>query len=1237
MRMFRARPFLVTLGLVVSLIAGAPGHAQQPSEATQQAPQGAVLSVSAAATLVSDQGGAGFAMAVATAGDVNGDSYADVLVGAPQYDAGHSNNGKAFLYYGSATGLATTAGWSAHGAHDEAVFGGALATAGDVNGDGYADVIVGAPWQNGDHLAEGAFCIYHGSPAGLAAEPALIVFGASENAHLGCAVSTAGDVNGDGFDDVIVGAYGVSGEAGAAYIHYGSADGIAASPAWSVAHTQGLAAFGAAVGTAGDVNADGYADVIVGAPNQSGQGAAYVYLGAAAGPGSSPAWTKLGGQSGANYGRSVDTAGDVNGDGYSDVIVGAPLFSDGQTREGRAEVFYGGSSGLTANPVWVGQIDWGGAQLGYSVGPAGDVNGDGYADVLAGAPYYASGQTNEGAAYLFQGGDTGMGSAVWEQQSNLANYRFGQAVGAAGDVNGDGYGDLIVGAPGGNRAYVLHGCAGAPATTPTWMVESNVPYFGYGRQVAPAGDVNGDGYADVVVGSSYQAAADYTSGTDVSDGRVDVHYGSATGLSAAPDWTMTADQSAACYGNAVASAGDVNGDGYADIIVGAFLYDQAQIDGGAAFVYYGSPDGLQATPAWSGYGSRALAYYGRAVASAGDVNGDGYADVIVGAYGYSRGETTEGAAHIYLGSPTGLSSTPAWFAESNQSGAWYGYSVASAGDVDNDGYDDVLVGARRYTHDYTWEGAAFLYRGSSSGPSSTADWIRYGGFDVGPAFCGDPAAPYVYCVGEFGCSVASAGDVNGDGYADVVIGARKSGHTRTWAGRAYVFHGTASGLATTPAWHYEAPVIKSELGYCVASAGDVNGDGYSDVIVGANHYRAGDPWMATDEGKAWVFLGAPAGLGVEPAWSVTGDIPYACMGQSVASAGDVNADGYADLLVSAPTYSNGQPNEGRAYFFWGNGGPGLPLRVGVLLEDQMTPLQPLARTDRPTSAPIAVTARMPLGRAPAQLAWQLAPRGVALGADGTLSGKAPDWVVAMPGGTPQNARIEGLQPASAWHWRARLIYRPGNRVGAVASRWLQGPILGAQQTDFVTPQRIVNTQSVALAKGWNLVSFSGQPVLAGLPLTRVADILASIDGAYDVVQRYDATHQGSPWLSYDPANPEAGDLQTLTPGEGFWIHMTSAATWTLRVEQMNGASIALQPGWNLIGWPLPDEQTLPQAVQRIEGDYSIIWAYDALATPPGWEQFVPTAAPWANVLIALTPGEGYWLHATAQCALYVSR
>jgi hypothetical protein len=437
------------------------------------------------------------------------------------------------------------------------------------------------------------------------------------------------------------------------------------------------------------------------------------------------------------------------------------------------------------------------------------------------------------------------------------------------------------------------GSSGASAdrvpTRNPWKAEGNQASASFGYSVASAGDVNGDGYADVIAG-----APDYDNGQS-DEGRAFVYHGSATGLSTTPNWTAESDQAGADYGVSVATAGDVNGDGYADVIVGAYYYASGQSFEGRAFVYHGSAAGLSTTPDWTAESDQGFAYFGISVGTAGDVNGDGYADVIVGAYFYDNGQSQEGRAFVYHGSAAGLSTTPDWTAESNQDFAYFGRSVGTAGDVNGDGYADVIVGAYEFDNGQLDEGRAFVYHGSATGLSTTSDWT----------------AESNQVNAYFGRSVGTAGDVNGDAYADAIVGAFYYDNGQSDEGRALVYHGSAAGLSTTPNWTGESDQTWARFGISAGTAGDINGDGYADAIVGAYLYDKGQ----SDEGGAFVYHGAAAGLSTTPSRRAESNQANAWFGYSVGTAGDVNGDDYAELIVGAPYYDSGESDEG-VVFVW---------------------------------------------------------------------------------------------------------------------------------------------------------------------------------------------------------------------------------------------------------------------------------------------------------------------------------
>jgi hypothetical protein len=927
---------------------------------------------------------------VASVGDVNGDGYADAIVGAEDFG---NYRGRAYVYHGSPSGLGATPALTLTGENDFDRFGCSVAGAGDVNGDGYADAIVGA---NGYGSDRGRAYVYHGSPSGLGATPALTLTGENDGDLFGTSVASGGDVNGDGYADAIVGASGYGSWWGRAYVYHGSPSGLGATPALTLTGENFQNFFGVSVASAGDVNGDGYADAIVGAsgcPNGSYQGRAYVYHGSPSGLAATPALTLTGENDwGDRFGGSVASAGDVNGDGYADAIVGAYGYAFG-SYQGRAYVYHGSPSGLAATPAFTltGENDW--DYFGRSVASAGDRNGDGYADVIVGADGYGS---DRGRAYVYHGSAAGLGpTAALTLTGENNSDRFGASVASAGDVNGDGYADAIVGAWGypnfdqRGRAYAYHGSASGLGGTAalTLTGESNWDYFG--GSVASAGDVNGDGYGDAIVGAYVYPSHSYR-------GRAYVYHGSASGLAATPGLTLTGENDWDCFGHTVASVGDVNGDGYADAIVGAYGYGSFR---GRATIYHGSPSGLAATPAVTLTGENDFDRFGWRVAGAGDVNGDGYADAIVGAYRYPS-RSDRGRAYVYHGSASGLEATPALTLTGENDWDFFGYSVASAGDVNGDGYADAIVGAYHYPSGSD-QGRAYVYHGSPSGLAAT---------------------PALTLTGEnnddyFGRSVASAGDVNGDGYADAIVGALgyPSGSLQ---GRAYVYHGSASGLAATPALTLTGESTGDGFGVSVASAGDVNGDGYADAIVGASSYPG------SKQGRAYVYHGSAAGLGATPAFTLTGENDGDGFGDSVASAGDVNGDGYADAIVGATGYPMGN-HQGRAYVYHGNDGSGRTVLARSMRGDGSgVPVQPWGLSYAGGGFEVQMRATDPMGRGRVKLQVEACSPGTPFGDAACLVDTAAAWtdVTTATSGVTLTETITGLDRDTLYRWRARVLY-----------------------------------------------------------------------------------------------------------------------------------------------------------------------------------------------------------------------
>lgn len=457
--------------------------------------------------------------------------------------------------------------WVARSVQNDSALGLSVRTAGDVNGDGYADVIVGAPAYNNGEVGEGMAFVWYGSYDGLGADgtPGNADWSAEANqnsAHFGWSVGTAGDVNGDGYDDVIVGApqYKSGVLQGRVFVWYGASNGLGANgtPAnadwWAQVSGDSGGQFGWSVGTAGDVNNDGYDDIIVGAPYYSHgelwEGGVFVWYGGPNGLGGNnrtPDWQvesdRYQGEDNPMFGGSVGTAGDVNGDGYDDILVGAYCYGRGQGGGGRAFVWYGSAGGIKYEGKWWAESDVANANFGFSVSTAGDVNGDGYDDIIVGAPFYWSDEQNRGRAFIWYGSPGGLGdngnpsNADWWAQSALANTSFGFSVGAVGDFDNDGYGDIVVGEPayyqgtnqGIGATHFWCGSASGPSSNgPDFSNKPALqPGSHYGESVGAAGDVNGDSFDDLIVG------APYASGPATRGGHAYVQQGEGT-----PNWAF---------------------------------------------------------------------------------------------------------------------------------------------------------------------------------------------------------------------------------------------------------------------------------------------------------------------------------------------------------------------------------------------------------------------------------------------------------------------------------------------------------------------------------------------------------------------------------------------------------------------------------------------------------------------------------------------------------------------------
>jgi MYXO-CTERM domain-containing protein len=407
------------------------------------------------------QDGESLGTSVANVGDLNGDGYQDVAAGAPSYNDGSPNHGRVHVFYGSAAGLPAQPSWTAVGSVRDGLFGGSVAGAGDVNGDGYDDLIVGAQDHDGGSGDAGAVFLYYGSAGGLATDPAWTAFGEDNNDQFGCAVAGAGDVNGDGYDDVLVGSYrwmDTLVRQGKASLFLGGPGGPEVTPSWNVIGSDSGQNLGAALGGAGDVNGDGFDDVLIASPGysspQADEGKVMLFTGSAAGLAATPAWERQSDTQQAYFGTSVTGIGDVDADGYDDVIIGSRPNHFQNLQGSRVALYKGSADGLSEQPAWTA-LDELTLQDHITVGAAGDVNGDGLPDVLVGRESLVL--THHGDAWLFlSDGNTLQAQPAWSYSPAKDGMFYGSAVTAA-DVDNDGLSDLLIGARGYNGDYLNAG------------------------------------------------------------------------------------------------------------------------------------------------------------------------------------------------------------------------------------------------------------------------------------------------------------------------------------------------------------------------------------------------------------------------------------------------------------------------------------------------------------------------------------------------------------------------------------------------------------------------------------------------------------------------------------------------------------------------------------------------------------------------------------------------------------
>jgi hypothetical protein len=783
-----------------------------------------------------------FGRAVSGSGSGSGSGTEGIVIGAPGME---EFDGQEITHPGGVVLPLASTVLFVRGEEDGDRFGAAVAGGLRLNADSTLDVLVGAPLHDGLSADGGSVYALSGADGSIL----YVVHGTGNTDEFGTAIARVGDVDGDGFDDFLAGGpqrfFDVSG-----YAKLISGSDGAVIRTHSGAHIGSW--FGLGLAALGDIDLDDVPDYAIGAPREKLTGFAptgrvRIYSGA-----TGVVLGVLDGQAqGEDFGYSLGSGADIDRDGFDDLAVGAPGFA--LQSPGRARVYSGLSGALLLTLTGSYDDDW----FGASLAGASDFDGDGHGDVVVGAPGadplgpFEQPSSGPGYAEVRSGKD---GSTTARLGGHYGTASVGVSVAALKDYDGDGLSDVLVGGRMNNDGYGDHSCVEVLGRSGSHEVRVGTQPSLYGHSVAAAGDVNLDGTPDLLVGAPASGFVHVLSGLD----RSLIHE-----LHAGPQGGQ--------FGRAVARAGDVDGDGYEDILVGSAMdrFDAwPAAPPGYAEIHSGRTG--QLIHHLPGPGDPA---FGRAVSGGEDVNADGFDDVIVGgaqvelqgviSHSNAGSFYSPGNVRVYSGRTGSV-----LYAFDGTATDAVGFSVAMLGDLTGDGYAEFMFGA-----------------------PGRPEQISTGVVELHSGLNGSLLHSFSTIEARNGTAVCRLGDADGDGVEDLAFSTWDP--SGIWSyGAVFVY----SGSDFSQLWKEEAkvPYLGPTFGYSLSSAGDVNGDGHDDVLVGT-------PGIGAVHGMGIGAVSVLAGPGDNLPLGPMGYAGWDYFGYSVAGLGDLNGDGKPEFVVGAPT------------------------------------------------------------------------------------------------------------------------------------------------------------------------------------------------------------------------------------------------------------------------------------------------------------------------------------------------